>query len=175
MRLVRTETQVDRTTGEIVRDASTVVDLRPLPKEPPYIKLYIEDLARLMGLANSEILLYIAASIGYDGIVSLSTTRRARIALTCGVTEKTVRNAITHYLQAGVLRRVGRAEYELDPNIFGKGEWADIRERRERFRVELDYDPTGRREIRTRKLSPDEAARADVERLGQQRLALRHD
>lgn len=171
MRLVRTETQVDRATGEVVRDLSTVVDLRPLPKEPPYIKLYIEDLARLMGLGNSEILLYIGASVGYDGIVSLSTTRRARIALTCGVSEKTVRNSITEYLRAGVLRRVGRAEYELDPHLFGKGEWADIRDRRARFRVELDYGPDGRM-IRTRKLAADEAARADAEQLGQRRLDL---
>lgn len=170
MKLVRTQTEIDRQTGEVIRSTSNVTELRPLPKEPPYIKLYIEDLSRLLGLANSEILLYIAASIGYDGIASLSTTRRARIALTCGVTEKTVRNAITEYLRAGVLRRVGRAEYELDPHIFGRGDWADIRERRDRFRLEVDYSEQGRT-VRTRRLSQDEARRVEVEqRLGQQRL-----
>jgi len=170
MKLVRTVTEVDRQTGEVLSSTSNVTELRPLPKEPPYIKLYVEDLTRLLGLANSEILLYIAASIGYDGIASLSTTRRARIALTCGVSEKTVRNAITEYLRAGVLRRVGRAEYELDPHLFGKGEWADIRERRARFQLEVQYGEEGRT-VRTRRLSSDESKRADVEhRLGQQRL-----
>lgn len=170
MKLVRTHTELDRQTGEVIRSTSNVTELRPLPKEPPYIKLYIEDLSRILGLANSEILLYIAAFIGYDGIVSLSTTRRARIALTCGVSEKTVRNAITEYLQAGVLRRVGRAEYEMDPHIFGRGEWVEIRGRRDRFRLEVSYSEHGRT-LRTRRISADEARRTEVEQqLGQQRL-----
>ena len=67
MKLVRTHTELDRQTGEVIRSTSNVTELRPLPKEPPYIKLYIEDLSRILGLANSEILLYIAAFIGYDG------------------------------------------------------------------------------------------------------------
>ena len=171
MKLVRSERQVDGTTGAVLRDTSTVIELRPLPKEPPYIKLYVEDLSRLLGLGNSSILLHIAASIGYDGIVSLSTTRRARIALTCGVSEKTVRNAITEYLHAGVMRRVGRAEYEMDPALFAKGDWSEIRGRRSSFRLEIDYSHETGRTIKARRLAPDEENRAEVERaLGQQRL-----
>ncbi len=113
---------------------------------------------------------FVAAGMNYYGVVSLTATTKARIALSVGCNEKTVRNAITEYVKAGILRRIGRAEYELDPHLFAKGEWSEIRERRAQFRMEVDYGPEGRR-IRTRRLSPDEARRSEVEgRLGQQRL-----
>ena len=68
-KIERTELETDHLTGEITRHSSTVVQLNKLPPEPEYIKLYIQDLGRLKGLQPShrEILVYVAACVGYDG------------------------------------------------------------------------------------------------------------
>lgn len=171
-KIERIHTVTDLQTGELVASRSNVYELRRLPDEPTFIKMYVNDLGSLLGLqaTHRDILLFVAAGMNYYGVVSLTATTKARIALTVGCNEKTVRNAITEYVKAGILRRIGRAEYELDPHLFAKGEWSEIRERRSRFRLEVEYGEEGRK-LRTRRLSTDEAKRSEVEhQLGQQRL-----
>lgn len=171
-KIERIHTVADTATGEILSSRSNVYELKRLPDEPAFIKMYVQDLGALLGFQamHRDILLFVAAGMNYYGVVALSAATKARIALTVGCNEKTIRNAITEYLKAGILRRIGRAEYELDPHLFAKGEWSEIRGRRDRFRLEVDYSPEGRT-FRARRLSADEARRADVEQqLGQQRL-----
>ncbi len=121
----KVERVVDQATGEILSHQSKVINVRPMESEPDYVKMYVGDLGRLKNLspAATEILLYIAATVDYDGFVSLTAHKKARIAMTCGVSTKTIKNAIIDYIKAGILVRVGRAEYELDPSLFAKGKW----------------------------------------------------
>jgi hypothetical protein len=125
--------------------------VRPLPKEPEYIKLYVEDIARLFHLqsGHQEILLYVAASVDYEGIVSLTAGRKERIAVTCACSVKSVNNAIGEYVKAGILKRIARGDYELDPKLFAKGEWRNIRDRRLKFRTVYEYSPKGGRTVTT--------------------------
>lgn len=164
MKLERTEQTVDHLTGEITKHTSTVVQLNKLPPEPEYIKLYVDDIGKLHGLSptHREVLLYVAAASGYDGIATISTRRKAAIALTIGGSIKTVSNALTECLKAGLLRRVAHGEYEPNPYVFGRGSWAEIRERRQRFVASFVYGPQGRQVLDTRKLSPEEAERLDM-------------
>jgi hypothetical protein len=163
MRLERTEQTTDHLTGEVTKRTSTVVQLNKLPPEPEYIKLYVDDIGKLHGLSptHREVLLYVAAASGYDGIATISTRRKAAIALTIGGSVKTVSNALTECVKAGLLRRVAHGEYEPNPFIFGRGSWAEIRERRERFVASFVYGPQGRQVLETRRLSPEEAERLD--------------
>ncbi len=140
------ETVVNYTTGEIVSQESKVVSINPLEAEPEYIKLYIGDLGRMKNLtpAATEALLYIASTVDYEGFVSLTAHRKARIAMTCGVSTKTIQNVIIEYIKAGIMIRVGRAEYELSPYLFAKGKWKTIRERRKKFIAKITYSPQGR-------------------------------
>lgn len=136
--------QIERTVdqdGVCIDEKTKIINLRPFEQEPEYIKLYIEDLGRLNSLtpACTEILLYVAANVDYDGFVSLTTHRLARISLTCGCAPKTIRNAISEFVKSGLLLRVGRAEYELNPSFFAKGKWRKIRERRLAFNLRLGY------------------------------------
>lgn len=142
----KVERVVDQATGEILSHQSRVINVRPMEAEPDYVKMYVGDLGRLKSLspAATEILLYIAATVDYDGFVSLTAHKKARIAMTCGVSTKTIKNAIIEYIKAGVLTRVGRAEYELDPSLFAKGKWRIIRERRREFVAKLTYGAEGR-------------------------------
>lgn len=159
------------TDGEIERSA-TITTITKLPKEPDYIKLYIDDIGHLMGIqeGHRSILLYIAASVGYDGFVTLTLARKARIAATVGMAVKSVDNAISALVKADILRREGRCEYELNPSLFAKGDWAHIRERREAFNLSIAYTKAGRKVVGIHRLPPDVAERERLEALGQQRL-----
>jgi hypothetical protein len=153
--------------------SSSVVTITKLPKEPDYIKLYIDDIGHLMGVqeGHRSILLYIAASVGYDGFVTLTLARKARIAATVGLAVKTVDNAIGLLVKTNILRREGRCEYELNPSLFAKGEWAHIRERRESFNLNVSYSKAGgRRLVGAIRTPPDVVKRETLEAQGQQRL-----
>ena len=170
-KILRTVERIDEQ-GEVQRSA-TITTITKLPPEPNYIKLYVDDIGYLMGIQEGHraILLYIAASVGYDGFVTLTLARKARIAATVGFAVKTVDNAITGLVKAGILRREGRSEYELNPSMFAKGEWATIRERRESFNLQISYSKQqGRRVLGTIKTSPDMAERNEMEARGQERL-----
>lgn len=145
-RLERIETHTDALTGEILSQNKKVIELTKLEPEPDYVKMYVADLSRLVGLkeGHGRILPFIAASVGYDGFISLAGGRKARIALTAGCSVKSVNNAITEYVKAGILIRAGRAEYELNPLLFAKGEWRNIRERRLSFTAKITYSVAGR-------------------------------
>jgi len=145
-RLERIETNTDALTGEILSQTKKVIELTKLEAEPDYVKMYVADLSNLVGLkeGHGRILPFIAASVGYDGFISLAGGRKARIAMTAGCSLKSVNNAITEYVKAGILIRAGRAEYELNPHLFAKGEWRNIRERRLGFTAKINYSSAGR-------------------------------
>ena len=171
MKLVHEVQRIDEN-GEVQRSA-TVTTITKLPKEPDYIKLYIDDIGHLLGLqeGHRSILLYIAASVGYDGFVTLTLARKTRIAATVGMAVKTVDNAITAMVKSGLLRREGRCEYELNPSYFARGEWAHIRERREAFDLSISYSKSGgRRIVGVVKTPVDLEDRQKLEEQGQQRL-----
>jgi len=157
--------------GEVQRSA-TITHITKLPQEPDYIKLYVDDIGYLMGLqaGHRDVLLYVAASVGYDGFLTLTLARKSRIAATVGLSVKTVNNAIFEFVKQGILRREGRSEYELNPAMFAKGEWAKIRERREAFSLRVSYSQLGRRIISTEKSSRDMMERNELEERGQGRL-----
>jgi len=173
-KLERVETVADQLTGEVLSATSNVVSITKLPTEPAYIKLYVADMARLHGISQlsyQNILLYVAACVAYDGVVSINARRKAQIALTTGTSVKTINNAITLFVKEEILKRVGRGDYELNPHLFAKGEWSEIRRRREAFTFTTVYDPkVGRRAVKTQRLSEDERARLNLEKQGQERL-----
>lgn len=148
----------DDLTGEIKERTSNVFEINKLPAEPAYIKLYVDDIGLLHGLrpVSREVLLYTAAASGYDGVASITARRRASIALTIGVTVGAVSNALTECVKVGLLRRVGHGEYEPNPAVFGRGSWAEIRERRSRFVASFVYGPEGRDILESRKLTKAE-------------------
>ncbi|TRQ58601.1 hypothetical protein DNP64_23675, partial [Salmonella enterica subsp. enterica serovar Panama] len=61
--------------GEIKQDSK--IETFSIPAEPPYVKLYIADIAMIHGLSKSQndVLLQLAMLIGWDGFVSVSKTR----------------------------------------------------------------------------------------------------
>ena len=147
----RVETVVDVLTGEIMSERKNVIAFNPMPAEPAYVKLYIEDLGKLLDLQSGhrDILLHVAANVAYDGLVSMTAMRKNRIAAALKCSIRSIDNAITEFVRREILLRVGRAEYELNPHLFAKGSWKEIRERRLQFTMRVNYSAEGGRTIET--------------------------
>lgn len=151
--------------GTVISDITkeNVVSIRKMEDEPAYIKLYIDDLGKVLGLQDShrKILMLVAASVDYEGIVSMAIGRKARIAATLECSVKTVDNAVIEFTKQGILKRIGRGEYELNPNLFAKGAWREIRERRQSFVMTVNYTHNGR-EVKTRLMTKAEEAKTET-------------
>lgn len=173
MKIVNTRTVTDNLTGEITSETSTVHSISKLPPEPDYIKLYVAEIGRLHGLQKGfrDILLYAASMVGYDGCVVLNARRKAQIAITLGVKMPHIDNALTAFVKAGLLHRLGRGDYELNPFLFGRGDWKSIRERRESFIARLRFSADGVESLGIeRDISHDQKRREDLEEKGQMRI-----
>jgi hypothetical protein len=142
---------VDTLTGEVLLDETNIVDITRLPIEPDYIKLYISDLGSLCDLTDGQrsILLYIAARVGYDGMVTLPMGVKALIAKNAGCSISSVNNAVNFFCKNKILRKEGGGFYELNPDYFARGKWREIRERRKAFYTKITYTPEGGRVIET--------------------------
>jgi predicted HTH transcriptional regulator len=147
IRYESTKQTVDTKTGEVLsEETKKVVQLH---KEPPYVKMYLDDLAAILNLSSGcKGLLYgLMRQMNYDGIITITKSTRERLAAGIGVKEPAVRNQITTLCKKGIIRRIGTGEYEANPYLFAKGEWTDIRKRREGFTLEIKYTPDGNKHL----------------------------
>lgn len=140
---------VDYTTGEII-DEKSIIESK-LPPEPPYVKLYVDDLGSLLGLERGEkrVLLALACSLDFEGFASVTAAKRKRLAERCELTIKSFNNAVSALAKKGLIKVVGSGEYELNPNLFARGDWKSIFSRRQTFKLEVTYSPETGRTIST--------------------------
>jgi len=112
--------------------------------EPPYIKLYLQDILYLSDIPNKhesvlyELLkrtTYAGEKNGMEVVVNSSLKRR--IAQELGFKNiGSISNAITDLVKGKVLIRKDVGIYQFNPYLFGKGDWQDIA----RLRLEINYD-----------------------------------
>jgi hypothetical protein len=145
------EIHIDTLNGEIIHDKTNVIDFTSVPNEPDYIKLYIGDLGKLCCLSDGQkaILLYIAACVGYDGLVLLPVGQKARIAKSAKCSISAVNNAVNFFCKKQILIKEGGGLYELNPDYFARGKWREIRERRKSFYTKITYTPDGQKTVET--------------------------
>ncbi len=143
--------EIDNHTGEILSDISNIIDLSKIPDEPAYIKFYIEDLSLINKLTAGEtrILLYIAASANYNGEVLIPLVIKKRIASSADLSIQAISNAITKFCNKRILKRLDSSLYLLNPDLFAKGKWREIRERRKAFQSVTTYYADGKKVIET--------------------------
>lgn len=145
------ESIVDDLTGELLAATTITTDINTIPTEPNYLKLYIDDLGLLNKLSGSEVvaLIHIAAIANYDGQVCLPLLVKKEIAEKAGVKVQAVNNATVKLTSKGILKRIGTAVYLLNPDLFAKGKWREIRELRKAFRYVTTYYPNGNKVVET--------------------------
>jgi len=133
----------DNQTGEVSVE-STVTVLK-VPKEPPYVKLYLQDIIRLKDLpkGSDKILYMLLQSMGYNNIIAAYAPIKRIMCNQLDIKMNTLNKHIDNLYKAGVLIRIERGIYMADPELFGKGKWEDVRH----IRMVIDYTPSGKREI----------------------------
>lgn len=135
----QTETTIDTKTGEISEFKSTSVKVQE--QEPNFVKLYLDcvlsfrDLSRSLNPILVEILKYMSYADNPDGgqMIFLNGEIKRRVATTLKLKIDRINKAITDFVRGDVFRRVANSTYQVNPNIFGKGDWKDIKKIRATF------------------------------------------
>ncbi len=134
---------INHETGEEQIEKRTNVGM--FEKEPPYVKTYISDIQRLMGFPNyvNDILLELLSNMGYNNIIPMYAPIKNMICSKLNISINTLNKAVDELYKKGILIRAARGMYIVDPNIFGRGSWQDIKN----IRMTIEYDAEGNRSI----------------------------
>lgn len=146
---------VDLRSGEIVETSAT--NVFRLPSEPPYVKMYLDDLCGLIKVPDGHkaLLLSLLRRLDYEGFIVLSPRSRKEIAKSMNIADQTFRNRLNELCKTEIIRRVSTNEYLVNPTYFARGEWRKICAQREAFELRITYSESGR-QIETRPTSLQE-------------------
>lgn len=121
--------------GEILEEIST----RRIKNsdEPQFIKLYLDFILSIKDLSKSlnPILLAFLKHMSYanreeqDGgqIIYIASSLKKDIAQELNIGIDRVNQSITQFVKSGIFKRLDRSKYQVNPSIFGRGEWVDIK------------------------------------------------
>ena len=121
------KTLVDTETGEVKKQEKT--NVVKIQSEPAFVKLYIEDISKLYDLpkGTDKLLFELVKSMSYEGEICLNAGKKRIIAEKLGFSNtRTIDNNLTKFCKKDILDRVETGVYIANPNLFGKGSWADI-------------------------------------------------
>lgn len=133
---------VDNITGEVI--TTEVTKTSYIAREPPYFKMFCDDLGLIFGLnqAETKCMYELARNMSYSNVIPLVTGMRDFIRKTLGMTKRTFERTITQLKNYGVLIPMVRDDgksvrgmYILNPEICAKGAWEDIK----KLRMSIDY------------------------------------
>ena len=130
--------------GEVIHEETTsIVKPTTFDAEPPFVKLYFDDIARLYECTQSQsnILMEFVKLMAYDNTIAVTQYHKELIAEKLVTTDGYIRNTISELVKKGIFIRLGQNVYRADPNLFGRGKWHDIKE----LRLNIKYDKHGKK------------------------------
>lgn len=141
-------TITDKLTGEVLAQTEEreVNCQRIGESEPDFIKLYINRLAKIQGLNNSQssILFEIAKKMPWadnaDQEIALNSYLKEKIAKHLNVKLQYVNDTISKLVKEGMLIRVGNPRsgtYTINPLYIAKGKWEDIK----KLQLKISFSP----------------------------------
>ncbi len=133
---------INNETGEIKETNTTMNVRKRVPKEPDFIKLYLQDICKLKSIpkTGSSLLNELLKYTSYDNTILIPSYVKQEIAKNLNTSVGTISNALTTLVKKGILKRKGGGAYALDPFLFGKGKWEDIR----KIRMTWEYSEDGK-------------------------------
>lgn len=131
-KIIHSETVVNFETGEVktVEKQATIKS-----QEPDYVKLYVKAWCAFRDVhdVNMSLLTALLPYMSYANegqIVYLNSVLKRQIGKSIGWSEKTIIKRfdveLNRLKKANVVRRIARGTYQINPELFGKGEWKDI-------------------------------------------------
>lgn len=126
--------KIDAQTGEVLEMEQSIGTRTIYKQEPPYVKLYLQDILYLNDVPKSltnvlyALLNYVTYADQENGMcIPLNGFIKQQIREKCGMDNpRTLNNALSKLVKGDILKRIGTGTYQLNPYFFGKGDWKDI-------------------------------------------------
>lgn len=131
-------------TGEVIERTET--KYKNVSQEPNYVKVYVDAVIALLGKdktsKESDVLLILAKNMTYvneemPNKVNIDKVLKDHIIHSLGMKPGTLKNMLTGFVKKDVIRRIGKGVYQLNPFMFAKGNWSNIR------RIQMDWSEEG--------------------------------
>jgi len=105
-----------------------------LPREPEFVKIYLRTVLVISDLPTTlhPVLLKLLELMTYAGgknggqIIVITQLQKKEICEELNIKPSTLAHAITDFVKTGILTRLERSNYQVNPYYFGKGDWKDI-------------------------------------------------
>jgi biotin operon repressor len=124
--------------GEFVEYSSTTKSIKP--REPDYVKLYLRtvlaanDVPIVFDSMLNMILLRMTYADDDEGqIVYITKDDREKIAKKLNLTPDYVKKSIYALRNKCILKQISVSKYQVNPHLFGKGDWKSIEKLRSKF------------------------------------------
>ena len=137
---IRTEL-VNQNTGEILQNQ--ILQEWVVPREEPdFVKLYLNAVLEYNAIscANTPLLAELLKFMSYADdeenggqMIYLNKSLRTKICAKLDIKEVTYRTNIKKLCDGKILRKIATDTYQVNPLIFGKGNWSNIRNLRASF------------------------------------------
>tara|TARA_R110001592_G_scaffold335457_1_gene620290 strand:- start:821 stop:1321 length:501 start_codon:yes stop_codon:yes gene_type:complete len=118
------------------------------PKEPPYIKIYLQDIEKLYTLPEGthRVLFELLKKLDYEGQINLNISVKRNIIKNIGwKTVGSLDNYISlHLMKKDIFKKIDTGVFAPNPNLFGRGDWKEIYQRREGW-IKIEYNSKGRK------------------------------
>lgn len=139
---------INNETGEVLSESHSHTEHAKIPAEPPFIKLYLDCLAKFndIQISLNPILAEMLKRASYADeeienggfVLYLNKPLKTVIAKKCKVSLNRVEHALTEFVKRGYIYRIGVGSYQFNANLFGKGSWKDINNIRN-IQAEFDF------------------------------------
>lgn len=143
------ESRVDLESGEILE--KTGFERIMVDSEPSFVKLYFQDVALLHNLAPlvGSVLYELIIRMSYDNDIAIPSGTKKEICKRLEIFHRgtkepainSIDNCIIKLVKKGIMTKKDTGLYQINPAIFGKGSWREIRE----LRMKFTYNKEGRK------------------------------
>jgi len=160
----REVTQVDTETGELI-DIITTDTVTKMPVEPPFVKLYLEDIALLYNVPNTgkDVMIELLKLMNYsDNEIILPPAIRRRTADKLNLSIYSFNNQFNKLVKNNIIIKVDESVYVANPLLFGKGSWTDNNKLRDKLSLTIDYNNDGTKTLRSSLFAEDSVSKIDL-------------
>lgn len=122
-------------------------------EEPNYIKVYLQDISYFYEVpkGSTDLVYELFNYVNYNTHeIIINSDVKKRISENMNSSVATIDNNLSKLVKKGIIDRVGRGIFTLNPYLFGKGDWKSIKDLRDRdLHLEITYNKdTNKRELR---------------------------
>lgn len=136
-RVILTEERITDQTGEVLSSVQKI----KVEGEPDFVKLYLDCLSTFKGFSKSlnPILLEFLRCMSYANtenggqIIYVNAAMKKNIAKKLNKSIDRINQALTDFVKKGILARLDTGMYQVNPYLFGRGQWKDVRALRATF------------------------------------------